>query len=57
MGKGTVVAELRRTHPDVWVSVSATTRRPRPGERRGVDYLFLDEAGFDRLVAALPVAP
>jgi guanylate kinase len=52
VGKGTVVAELRRTHPEVWVSVSATTRRPRPGERHGVDYLFLDDAGFDRLVAS-----
>ena len=34
VGKGTVVAEVRRRHPDVWVSVSVTTRRPRPGERR-----------------------
>ena len=30
VGKGTVVAEVRRRHPDVWVSVSVTTRRPRP---------------------------
>ena len=36
VGKGTVVAEVRRRHPDVWVSVSVTTRRPRPGERDGV---------------------
>jgi len=52
VGKGTVVAELRRTHPDVWVSLSATTRRPRPGERHGVDYLFHDDAEFDRLMAS-----
>ena len=35
VGKGTVVAEVRRRHPDVWVSVSVTTRRPRPGEVDG----------------------
>ncbi len=52
MGKGTVVAELRRRHPDIWVSVSVTTRRPRPRERDGVAYHFLDDAGFDALVEA-----
>ena len=36
VGKGTVVAEVRRRHPEVWVSVSVTTRRPRPGEVDGV---------------------
>jgi guanylate kinase len=51
VGKGTVVAEVRRRHPDVWVSVSATTRRPRPGERDGVHYHFVDDAEFDRLIA------
>jgi len=51
VGKGTVVAELRRLHPEVWVSVSVTTRPARPGERHGVDYLFVDDAEFDRLVA------
>jgi guanylate kinase len=51
VGKGTVVAEVRRRHPEVWVSVSVTTRRPRPGEVDGVDYHFLDDAEFDRLVA------
>jgi guanylate kinase len=51
VGKGTVVAEVRRRHPDVWVSVSVTTRRPRPGEVDGVHYHFLDDASFDRLVA------
>ncbi len=48
VGKGTVIAEVRRRHPDVWVSVSVTTRRPRPGEVDGVHYHFLDDAEFDR---------
>jgi guanylate kinase len=51
VGKGTVVAEVRRRHPDVWVSVSVTTRRPRPGEVDGEHYHFVDDAGFDRLIA------
>ena len=52
VGKGTVVAELRRRHPDVWVSVSVTTRRPRPGEVDGVHYHFVDDEAFDRLIAS-----
>lgn len=51
VGKGTVVTALRRAHPEVFVSVSATTRPPRPGEIEGEHYLFVDEAAFDRLVA------
>jgi guanylate kinase len=51
VGKGTVVAEVRRRHPDVWVSVSVTTRLPRPGEVDGEHYHFVDDAGFDRLIA------
>ena len=51
VGKGTLVAELRRRHPDLFVSVSATTRAPRPGEVDGVDYHFVSEEEFDRLVA------
>lgn len=50
VGKGTVVAELRRLHPELWVSVSATTRAPRPGERDGVHYYFLNDAEFDELI-------
>lgn len=46
VGKGTVVAALRRLHPRVWVSVSATTRAPRPGEADGVQYRFVDRAQF-----------
>ena len=51
VGKGTVVAEVRRRHPDVWVSVSVTTRRRRPGEVDGVHYHFVSDAEFDRLIA------
>ena len=51
VGKGTVVAEVRRLFPHVWVSVSCTTRRPRPGEVDGVQYYFVSDAEFDELVA------
>ena len=51
VGKGTVVAEVRRLFPHVWVSVSCTTRQPRPGEADGVQYHFLSDAEFDDLVA------
>ena len=51
VGKGTVAAAVRERHPDVWISVSATTRAPRPGEVDGVHYHFVDDAEFDRLVA------
>lgn len=49
-GKGTLVKELLRRVPDVWVSVSVTTRAPRPGEHEGVHYQFISAEGFDRLV-------
>ncbi|MFG2072686.1 guanylate kinase [Nonomuraea maritima] len=52
VGKSTVVAELRRAHPEVWLSVSVTTRRPRPGEVNGVHYYFVDGDEFERMVAA-----
>jgi len=52
VGKGSVVAVVRRRHPDVWLSISVTTRAPRPGERDGVEYHFVDQAEFDRLVSA-----
>jgi guanylate kinase len=51
VGKGTVVAEVRRLFPHVWVSVSCTTRAPRPGESDGVQYHFVSDAQFDRLIA------
>jgi len=52
VGKGTVAAYVRAHFPQVWLSVSMTTRRPRPGEVDGVHYHFVDDAEFDRLVEA-----
>jgi guanylate kinase len=52
VGKGTVVARLRDLHPRFWLSVSATTRKPRPGEVEGREYYFVDDGEFDRLVSA-----
>ncbi|WP_434060847.1 guanylate kinase [Sanguibacter hominis] len=49
VGKGTVSADLRERYPEVWLSVSATTRSPRPGEVDGVHYHFLSTEEFDRL--------
>ena len=46
-GKGTLVKELLRRVPDLWVSVSATTRAPRPGEKEGIDYFFLTPTEFE----------
>jgi len=51
VGKSTVVRELRTHHPQLWVSVSATTRFPRPGEVDGVHYRFVTRERFDELVA------
>ncbi|MET7364858.1 guanylate kinase [Streptomyces sp. NPDC005566] len=51
VGKSTVVAHMRKVHPEVWLSVSATTRKPRPGERNGVHYFFVDTEEFDKLIA------
>lgn len=48
-GKGTLVKELVRRVPDIWVSVSVTTREPRPGEVDGVHYFFLSSEEFERL--------
>ena len=52
VGKGTVAAYIRAHFPQVWLSVSMTTRQPRPGEVDGVHYHFVDDAEFDRLVEA-----
>lgn len=51
VGKGTVAAAVRSAHPEVWISVSATTRPPRPDEQHGVHYWFVSEAQFDAMVA------
>ena len=50
VGKGTVSAHIRQQYPDVNLSVSATTRKPRPGEVDGVHYYFVDDAEFDRMI-------
>jgi guanylate kinase len=52
VGKGTVSAQVRAEHPEVWISVSVTTRSPRPGEVEGVHYWFVDDVRFDAMVAA-----
>lgn len=49
-GKGTLLSKVIERIPDAWVSVSATTRNPRPGEEEGVHYYFLDKAHFLELV-------
>jgi guanylate kinase len=50
VGKGTVAAAVREEHPEVWISVSATTRPPRPGEVDGVHYWFVSDEEFDRMI-------
>ena len=50
VGKGTVSADIRARYPEVWLSVSTTTRRPRPSEVEGVHYRFVDDATFDRMI-------
>jgi guanylate kinase len=50
VGKSSVVQELRKLYPDLWFSVSATTRAQRPGERDGVDYRFVSADEFDRMI-------
>ncbi|GAA2838333.1 guanylate kinase [Leucobacter komagatae] len=52
VGKGTVATFVRDNHPDVKLSVSATTRAPRPGEVHGVHYFFVTDEDFDRMLAA-----
>jgi len=51
VGKGSVVSAILRLRPEVWRSVSVTTREPRPGEVDGEDYVFVDEPTFERMVA------
>jgi guanylate kinase len=52
VGKSTVLARIREAYPQVWTSVSVTTRPPRPGEVDGREYYFVDEEEFDRLIAS-----
>jgi hypothetical protein len=51
VGKGTVVGGLRKKRPDIWLSVSVTTRSPRPGEMDGREYHFVSDEAFDAMVA------
>lgn len=51
VGKGTVAAHIKENHPEILLSVSATTRPPRPGEVDGEHYFFVEDAEFDRLIA------
>lgn len=51
VGKSTVVRAALELDPRIWLSVSATTRAPRPGEVDGREYFFVTDAEFDRLVA------
>ena len=50
-GKSMIVKRLVEKHPDVGVSVSYTTRQPRPGEQEGVNYFFVSEERFDQMIA------
>jgi guanylate kinase len=50
-GKTTLSRMLLKVEPEIDMSVSVTTRKPRPGERDGIDYHFIDDARFDRLIA------
>jgi guanylate kinase len=52
VGKTTVVRRLRASHPELWISVSVTTRFPRPGEVDGVNYHFVDDPTFDAMAEA-----
>jgi guanylate kinase len=61
VGKGSVSADIRTRHPEVWISISATTRRPRPGEQDGVHNWFVYDAEIDlqgarQVHAAMPDA-
>ena len=51
VGKSSVVGELRKLEPDIYFSVSVTTRAPRPGEVDGAHYHFVDRVEFDAMVA------
>ncbi len=51
VGKGTLVSQMLARHPRIWLSVSATTRAPRPGEVEGESYFFLSRERFEQQVA------
>lgn len=51
VGKGTLLRSLLQRHPELYLSVSATTRQPRSGEVEGEDYFFLTRPQFERMIA------
>tara|TARA_Y100001968_G_scaffold314963_1_gene340986 strand:- start:5433 stop:5996 length:564 start_codon:yes stop_codon:yes gene_type:complete len=50
VGKGSLVKKLLETNQDLWLSVSATTRKPREGEKNGEHYYFLERKEFEELI-------
>ncbi|MDO5723231.1 MAG: guanylate kinase [Flaviflexus sp.] len=52
VGKDTLIRRMRGLEPRIWLSISATTRDPRPGEVDGVDYYFVTQSRFDELIAS-----
>ncbi|MDJ0536838.1 MAG: guanylate kinase [Xenococcaceae cyanobacterium MO_207.B15] len=52
VGKGTIVRSLIKNHPSLHLSISATTRSPRPGEVDGQDYYFMSKAEFEGAIAS-----
>ena len=50
VGKGSLVKKLLAKHPEIWLSISATTRQPRDGEIEGENYFFLDKPQFEKLI-------
>ncbi|HWF81960.1 MAG TPA: guanylate kinase [Streptosporangiaceae bacterium] len=52
VGKSTVIESIRRHNPEVWLSISVTTRRPRPGEVHGREYYFVTEQAFKEMAVA-----
>jgi guanylate kinase len=52
VGKSTVVQAIREHCPQIWLSVSVTTRKPRPGEVHGREYLFVGEPEFEEMIGS-----
>ncbi len=50
VGKGTLLKSLLECHPELVLSVSATTRSPRPGEVEGKSYFFVDRSNFQQMI-------
>ncbi len=51
VGKGTLVQILLQRHPEIYLSISATTRSPRPGETYGEHYYFVSRADFEKMIS------